>query len=62
MGFRMLAHSLLTSCLVVYHNNYVLLTEYCVVAMELHDFQISIACSAQSKTCGRYDQIGKPFT
>ena len=55
------ACALLTSCLVVYHNNYVLVTEYCVMAMELHDFQFSIACTAQSKTCGGYDHIGKPF-
>ena len=52
---------LLTSCLDVYHNNYVLITEYCVMTIELHDFQFSIACTAQSKTCGGYDHIGKPF-
>ena len=52
------ACALLTSCLVLYHNNYVLVTENCVMAMELHDFQFSIASTAQSKTCGGYDRIG----
>ena len=57
----MLAYSLLTSCLVVYHKNYVLVTEYCVMAMELHDLQFFIAGTPQSKTCGGYDHIGKSF-
>ena len=55
------ACALLTSCLVIIITMYILVTEYCVMATELHDFQFSIACTAQSKTCGGYDHIGKPF-